>query len=346
MDTDKLKETWSEVTRHGDDVASYFYAHLFVAHPELREMFPLSMSAQRDRLVAALGRIVSNVDELGEVVPYIEQLGRDHRRFTVIAEHYDAVGASLLWTLKHFLGPAWTTDVARDWAQAYGIIAGAMVGAAEQSADTQPAWWEAEVTEVSRVSREVAIVRLRPRRTPRLRRGSVGRREHRVRATRVAVLHTREPAPTRRRDRAARRPRAGGHDEHAVRLPRARRRQGEARRTGRDRARDRRRRRPGPAHGGGQHRHRTVPCDPRRDRARVAAGSHPAPGTPPARHPLRVEPLRPPAARRRSHASRGSRTTRWCPTTRPSPDCGVSWAISPHGSRCPASTTPWCADRR
>jgi NAD(P)H-flavin reductase/hemoglobin-like flavoprotein len=162
MDTDKLKETWSEVTLHGDDVASYFYAHLFVTHPELREMFPLSMSAQRDRLVAALGRIVSNVDELGAVVPYIEQLGRDHRRFTVIAEHYDAVGASLLWTLKHFLGPAWTTDVARDWAQAYGIIAGAMVGAAEQSADTQPAWWEAEVTQVSRVSREVAIVRLRP----------------------------------------------------------------------------------------------------------------------------------------------------------------------------------------
>lgn len=162
MDTDRLKSTWHEVTLHGDDVALYFYSHLFVTHPELREMFPLTMDAQRDRLVGALGRIVSNVDQLGEVVPYVEQLGRDHRRFTVVAEHYDAVGASLLWTLAHFLGDAWTADVARDWADAYGIVAATMVGAAEEAEDSQPAWWDAEIIEATRVSREIAIVRVQP----------------------------------------------------------------------------------------------------------------------------------------------------------------------------------------
>ena len=94
MDTDRLKATWQEVAQHGDDVPSYFYAHLFVTHPELRAMFPLVMSAQRDRLVGALGRVVSSVDDLGSVVPFVQQLGRDHRRFSVVAEHYDAVGAS------------------------------------------------------------------------------------------------------------------------------------------------------------------------------------------------------------------------------------------------------------
>lgn len=162
MDTDRLKSTWHDVTLKGDDVALYFYSHLFVTHPELRDMFPLTMDAQRDRLVGALGRIVSNVDQLGEVVPYVEQLGRDHRRFTVVAEHYDAVGASLLWTLRHFLGDAWTADVARDWADAYGIVAATMVGAAEESEDRQPAWWDAEVIEATRVSREIAIVRIQP----------------------------------------------------------------------------------------------------------------------------------------------------------------------------------------
>ena len=162
MDTDRLKSTWQDVTVHGDDVALYFYSHLFVTHPELRDMFPLTMDAQRDRLVGALGRIVSNVDQLGEVVPYVEQLGRDHRRFQVVAEHYDAVGASLLWTLSHFLGEKWTADVARDWADAYGIVAATMVGAAEQSESTQPAWWDAEIIEASRVSREITIVRVQP----------------------------------------------------------------------------------------------------------------------------------------------------------------------------------------
>lgn len=163
MDTARLKQTWHEVTQHGDDVASYFYAHLFVTHPELRALFPLVMSAQRDRLVGALGRIVSSVDDLGSVVPFVEQLGRDHRRFSVVAEHYDAVGASLLWTLSHFLGERWTPEVAGDWAAAYGVVATTMVSAAERSEDEQPAWWDADVVAATRVSREIGTFTVRPR---------------------------------------------------------------------------------------------------------------------------------------------------------------------------------------
>ena len=163
MDTARLKQTWHEVTQHGDDVASYFYAHLFVTHPELRSLFPLVMSAQRDRLVGALGRIVSSVDDLGSVVPFVEQLGRDHRRFSVVSEHYDAVGASLLWTLSHFLGERWTPEVAADWSAAYGVVATTMVGAAERSEDEQPAWWDADVVSTTRVSREIGTFTVRPR---------------------------------------------------------------------------------------------------------------------------------------------------------------------------------------
>ncbi len=161
MDTARLKSTWAAATRHGDDVASYFYAHLFVTHPELRSMFPLTMNAQRDRLVSALGRVVSNVDDLGQVVPFVEQLGRDHRRFQVVSEHYDAVGSSLLWTLGYFLDDQWTQEVADDWAAAYNIVATTMISAAEESESVQPAWWDAEVVDKQRVSREIATFRLR-----------------------------------------------------------------------------------------------------------------------------------------------------------------------------------------
>ncbi len=108
------------------------------------------------------GAIVSSVDDLGSVVPFVQQLGRDHRRFSVVAEHYDAVGASLLWTLAHFLGDRWTPEVAADWAAAYGVVASTMVDAAEESEGVQPAWWEAEVIDKTRVSREVATFTLRP----------------------------------------------------------------------------------------------------------------------------------------------------------------------------------------
>lgn len=116
MDTDALKRSWAQVAAHGDAVPGYFYAHLFLAHPEVRDMFPVTMAAQRDRLVRALGRMVSNVDDVGSVVGYIQDLGRDHRKFGTLGDHYPAVGASLLATLNHFLGDRWTPELADDWA--------------------------------------------------------------------------------------------------------------------------------------------------------------------------------------------------------------------------------------
>jgi NAD(P)H-flavin reductase/hemoglobin-like flavoprotein len=163
MDTASLKTSWGNVVAAGDDVPLYFYSHLFLSHPELRAMFPLQMTGQRDKLVAALGSVISNVDELDKVVPLLEQLGRDHRRFSVVTQHYEAVGASLLATLKRFLGPSWTADLADTWAQAYGLVAKVMVAAAEQDEDVSPAVWEADVVRVERRSVEVAVIEVAPR---------------------------------------------------------------------------------------------------------------------------------------------------------------------------------------
>src|SRR5262245_43377926 len=150
------------VAKSGDEVPLYFYSHLFLSHPELRELFPIAMSGQRDRLVTALGRIVSNVHQLDDVVGFIQQLGRDHRRFSVVATNYDAVAASLLATLRQFLGASWTDSLAADWAAAYGLVAKTMIEAAEQDEDVAPAWWMADVTYVERRTTDVGIVQLKP----------------------------------------------------------------------------------------------------------------------------------------------------------------------------------------
>jgi len=163
MDTGALKVSWAKVAAAGDDVPLYFYSHLFLSHPEVRSMFPIQMSGQRDKLVAALGAVVSGVDEIDKVIPVLEQLGRDHRRFAVVIEHYTAVGASLLATLKKFLGASWTPDLADTWAQAYGLVAKVMVAAAEQHEDIAPAFWEADVIRVERRSVEVAVIEVAPR---------------------------------------------------------------------------------------------------------------------------------------------------------------------------------------
>ena len=140
VDAVRLKKSWAQVAAYGDQVPLFFYSTLFLEHPHVREMFPVSMANQRDKLVAALGRVVSSVDDLDAVVPVLQHLGRDHRKFAVVRDHYPAVGQALLATLEHFSGADWTPELAQDWAAAYGIVADVMTQAADAVAD-QPPWW-------------------------------------------------------------------------------------------------------------------------------------------------------------------------------------------------------------
>jgi NAD(P)H-flavin reductase/hemoglobin-like flavoprotein len=152
------------VAQYGEQVPLYFYSHLFLSHPDVRQMFPPSMAAQRDRLVGALGAVVANVDDLGAAVPFLQGLGRDHRKFAVAPAHYPAVGASLLATLEHFLGPDWTPAVAESWTEAYGIVAQVMTEAAADAAQTSPPWWDAEIVahEVLGGRRDIARITIAP----------------------------------------------------------------------------------------------------------------------------------------------------------------------------------------
>jgi NAD(P)H-flavin reductase/hemoglobin-like flavoprotein len=161
IDADALRQSWDHVCRYGDQVPLSFYSSLFLAHPYIRAMFPVSMAAQRERLVDALGRIVSRIDDLEAVRPMIERLGREHRRFGVVRDHYPALGDALLATLEHFCGARWTGGLARDWRAAFALVADVMVEAADADADT-PAWWEATVVGHERRTVDVAVLSIRP----------------------------------------------------------------------------------------------------------------------------------------------------------------------------------------
>jgi len=147
MDSDLLRKTWAEVTaRHGEAVPRWFYATLFLAAPYLRPLFGADMTEQRRKITAMLTLVVRGAHDLDTVVPVLQRLGRDHRRFRVGEDAYDAVGEALLSTLEHFLGDAWTPDVEATWTEAYGAVANAMIAAAREAARTeQPAWWDSQI---------------------------------------------------------------------------------------------------------------------------------------------------------------------------------------------------------
>ena len=127
---DLIQQSWAGVVPIQDTAAGLFYQRLFVLDPQVRPMFNGDMSEQGRKLMKMLGAIVNSLDKLDALVPAAQDLARKHVAYGVRAEHYDTVGAALLWTLEQGLGPAFTYDTRDAWAEAYGILSQVMKDAA------------------------------------------------------------------------------------------------------------------------------------------------------------------------------------------------------------------------
>jgi NAD(P)H-flavin reductase/hemoglobin-like flavoprotein len=151
-----IRSSFALVEPVADELGRHFYAELFGRRPETRELFPVNMEVQRSRLLRALVHVVQMVDRPDELVPFLEQLGRDHRKFGVLGAHYDAVGAALVGAIGAFSGPAWTPEVERAWRDAFTIVATAMRSAAD--AERGPATWLGRVVEHRRLGWDLAVI--------------------------------------------------------------------------------------------------------------------------------------------------------------------------------------------
>jgi hemoglobin-like flavoprotein len=67
-------------------------------------------------------------------MPLVKSMGRRHAGYGVRDEHYDTVGAALLWTLEQGLGSAFTPAVREAWTAALGVLAVTMKDAAKMAA--------------------------------------------------------------------------------------------------------------------------------------------------------------------------------------------------------------------
>jgi NAD(P)H-flavin reductase/hemoglobin-like flavoprotein len=161
-----LRETLTRVGDRTDKMIGYFYAKLFVEFPETRELFPVQMDVQRSRLLTAILHVLAGLEEAGPAGTerFLDQLGRDHRKFEVRPDHYIAVGRCLVAALREYSGSYWSPTVEAAWVDTYELVARRMMTAsASVPADTPP-WWDAEVVGFERRSHDIAVLTVRPTR--------------------------------------------------------------------------------------------------------------------------------------------------------------------------------------
>lgn len=125
-----VKYSWSVVERIDPVVAGgIFYKRLFESAPYLKPMFSESIPVQSKKLMTMISYVINRLDKLDTILEDVKQLARRHVKYGVQEEHYELVGAALLWTLEQALANLWTNEVKQAWANCYGLLSSAMLQA-------------------------------------------------------------------------------------------------------------------------------------------------------------------------------------------------------------------------
>ena len=157
-----IKSSLEAIGPIADKVVGHFYAVLFLIDPALRDLFPVAMDAQRDRLFQSLLRIGRDVENPVALTAYLQQLGRDHRKYGVSPGHYTHVGTALVTALARYAGDLWTEELQTSWGEAYQLAATVMIEAAGEQAQQTPAFWHGRVIRHEPRGSDLAVVTIEP----------------------------------------------------------------------------------------------------------------------------------------------------------------------------------------
>lgn len=116
--------------QHGVAITTAFYRNLFIEYPDLKNLFNMGNQAQgvqQQSLAAAVFAYAANISNPEILAPVISRIVHKHVSLGILPEHYPIVGWHLLGAIKEVLGEAATQPLLDAWAEAYGLLADALI---------------------------------------------------------------------------------------------------------------------------------------------------------------------------------------------------------------------------
>jgi nitric oxide dioxygenase len=136
-----VQSSFRHVLPIAEEAGLLFYERIFTLAPGTRALFDNDIRTQAKRTMAAVKTAVDGLGDVDVVFPFLVRLGARHVRYGVRHEHFDVVGAALLWTLEQGLGERFTPAVRDAWVATWDVIAGAMregMRRAETTLESEP----------------------------------------------------------------------------------------------------------------------------------------------------------------------------------------------------------------
>lgn len=131
LDISALETSFDLVAPRGDELVDTFYARLFAAAPAVRPLFAnTDLPRQKTMLLSALVLLRKSLRDLDAIVPKLRELGARHVAYGARPEHYPLVGEVLIASMAEIAADAWRPEYELAWAQAYAVVASAMLDGA------------------------------------------------------------------------------------------------------------------------------------------------------------------------------------------------------------------------
>lgn len=126
-----VKSTAPVLAQNGEILTRHFYQRMFRENPEVKALFNATHQAggtQQRALAGAICAFAANVDNLEVLGAAVEGIAQKHAGLRILPEHYPIVGENLLASISEVLGEAATPEIISAWAEAYGFLAGILMG--------------------------------------------------------------------------------------------------------------------------------------------------------------------------------------------------------------------------
>jgi methyl-accepting chemotaxis protein len=128
LDVDALETSFDLLAPRGEELVENFYARLFAAAPSVVPLFAgTDMSRQKAKLLATLVLVRKSLRDLDALAPKLRELGERHGAYGAQAAHYPVVGAALIGAMAEMAVDAWRPEYEHAWADAFALVAGAML---------------------------------------------------------------------------------------------------------------------------------------------------------------------------------------------------------------------------
>jgi nitric oxide dioxygenase len=138
-----VKSTVPLLESGGEALTTHFYKKLLSRYPQVQPLFNQAHQASGDQPRALANGVLMyarHIDQLEQLGDLVAKIINKHVALQILPEHYPLVGECLLEAIREVLGAEVATDeVINAWGNAYGQLAGILIGAEKTIYDEKAA---------------------------------------------------------------------------------------------------------------------------------------------------------------------------------------------------------------